>query len=71
MKEMKDSGQDNKIAELVKEACCYEWKMKLMAKQSQGNQANTENRIRYQVIKCQKIDFSAESKSIIKILELY
>lgn len=70
MKELKDMGDDNKIAELVKDACCYEWKMRLAAKAFQSNQSN-ESRISYHVNKCQKLDYSAESRSILKLLELY
>lgn len=68
LKELKESGNEQKVLELIQEACCCEWKMRISMRQEYYK---GENRIRYQIVRCAKIDFAAESKSIFKMLELY
>lgn len=68
VKEIKDSGNDQMLADLVKEAMCHEWKMNISTKNDyyQGNP-----RVRYNVIKVFKMDYVRESKACLKMLELY
>lgn len=68
VKEIKDAGNDQMLADIVKEAMCHEWKMNISTKNDyyQGN-----SRVRYQVVRCIKMDFVRESKSCLRMLELY
>jgi len=68
VKDYKDSGNDTKLADLVKEASCYEWKMNVSTKLDYNNGMS---KVRYQVVRCIKMDYARETKTCLKMLELY
>ena len=68
LKEIKDSGDDNKVVEILKEATSQEYFLKIMSK---IDNYNGEKKIRHQAVRLQPINYVNESKEILKILETY
>lgn len=68
IKEWKESGLGARISELIQQASSREWKFRLMAKR---NNMESGNRVTYQVVKCNPIDYRGESKSLCNILKGY
>ena len=68
VKGIKDMQDDVRLADLVKEASCHEWRMTLMAKTDYNN---GEAKVRYQVVKVFKIDGKYDTQLLLKMLNAY
>ena len=68
IKELKDARDDKSIGDLIREISCHEWKIRLMAK---SELINYERRLQYQIIRCTRLDFAAESRCLLETLKAY
>ena len=68
LKDIKDTGDDNKVVEILKEATSQEYFIKILSK---IDNYNGEKKIRHQAVRLQPINYVNESKEILKILEAY
>ena len=68
LKELKDSGEDNRVIEILKEATSQEYLIKIISK---IDSYNGEKKIKHQALRLHQINYVNESKEILKLLELY